>query len=194
MFESNFLETIKSVDGKIFNLSYHQKRYESVLKDIGSNSFDNLKDYLSPPLDGTYRCRLTYNSNNISVSYHKYKKREVSSLKLIFDDNIEYSKKYTNRNEIDKLFALKGDSDEILIVKDSLVTDTSIANIALYDSGIWYTPKKPLLHGTTRARLLDDGKIVESDINVDELKKFSKTALLNAMIDFDLLEEFKFVF
>lgn len=194
MSEKIYLETIKSVDAKIYHLSYHQRRYESVLKDIGSSSIYNLKDYLTPPDDGIYRCRLTFTASKISVTYHKYQKRRISSFKLVFDNNIEYSKKSIHRDEIDKLFILRDTFDEILIVKDSFITDTSIANIALYNSGVWYTPKKPLLKGTTRARLIDEGKIVESDISVDMLSQFSKVALLNAMVEFDILEEFKFIF
>jgi len=73
------------------------------------------------------------------------------------------------------------------------VTDTSIANIAFYDNGMWKTPKNPLLKGTTRARLIDEGKLIEADIRVNELRNFSKVALLNAMIDFDVLQECEFL-
>ncbi len=185
-----FLETIRAVDGEVFNLLYHQKRYESVLKSFGFNDFKNLQDYLRPPFSGTYRCRLTYDEKSIDVTYHEYKKREVKSLKLIYDDTIEYSKKSTSRDAIDKLFEKREKCDDILIIKNSLVCDTSIANIAFYKHGIWYTPSKPLLKGTTRQRLLDDGKIIEKEIKVDDLKNYSKMVLLNAMIDFDIISQY----
>jgi 4-amino-4-deoxychorismate lyase len=70
------------------------------------------------------------------------------------------------------------------------VTDTSIANVAFYKDGLWFTPKKPLLEGTTRARLLNAGKIIEKDIGVKELKNYSKVALMNAMIDFDIITKY----
>lgn len=182
-----FLETIKALEGKVCNLSYHQKRYEDVLKSLGSNDFKNLQDYLNPPLSGLYRCRLVYDSKNINVTYHEYKKREILSLKLIYDDKIDYSKKSTSRDELDNLFEKRENCDDILIVKNSLITDTSIANVAFYNSGLWYTPLKPLLRGTTRQRLLDEGKIIEKDIKVQDLKNYSKVALMNAMIDFDII-------
>ncbi|MEA2090778.1 MAG: branched-chain amino acid aminotransferase, partial [Campylobacterota bacterium] len=81
-----FLETIRAVDGELFNLQYHQNRYESVLKSFGFSDFKNLQEFLKPPQIGTYRCRLTYNSKRIDVTYRKYKKREVKSLKLVYDD------------------------------------------------------------------------------------------------------------
>ena len=89
---------------------------------------------------------------------------------------------------------MREEGDDILIIKDLLVTDTSIANIAFETSGgEWITPKNPLLKGTTRARLLDEGKLKEADIRVHELRSFTKVALLNAMIDFDVLDRCEFL-
>ena len=187
-----FLETIRAVDGEVFHLPYHQKRYESVLKSLGFNDFENLQEYIKPLETGTYRCRLTYNAHNIEVTYHEYKKREVKSLKLVYDDTIDYSKKSTSREIIDNLFEKKEECDDILIVKNSFVCDTSIANVAFYKDGVWSTPSKPLLAGTTRQRLLDEGKIIEAEIKVDDLKNYSKVALLNAMIDFDIISNMTF--
>ena len=189
----NYLETIKSVDGEIFNLSYHQKRYESVLNSLGIDKTENLSDYINPPPFGVYRCRLVYSIDTISVSYHEYKKRDISSLKLIFNNDIDYSVKFENRDALDALYAQRGECDDILIIKDLLVCDTSIANIAFYKDGEWITPKKPLLKGTTRARLIDEGKLKEADIMVHDIKSFSKIALLNAMIDFDVLDRCEFL-
>ena len=174
-------------------MSYHQERYESVLNFLGTEKKEDLKEYLNPPPYGTYRCRLVYTPDTVTVSYHEYKKREISSLKLIFNNEIEYSNKSTYRDEIDALYEQRGEGDDILIIKDLLVSDTSIANIAFYRDGEWITPKEPLLKGTTRARLIDEGKIIEADIKVQDLRSFSKTALLNAMIDFDILEECEFL-
>ncbi|MEA1893451.1 MAG: aminotransferase class IV family protein [Campylobacterota bacterium] len=187
-----FLETIRLVDAKIFNLSYHQKRYEEVLHSLGCSEFKDLKEYLHPPHVGTYRCRLVYSVDNITVTYHRYEKRDIKSLKLVYNDTIDYAKKSTCRKEIDKLFEMRGRCDDILIVKNSFITDTSIANIAFYEKGVWSTPSKPLLEGTTRARLLDEGKIIQADIKVQELYRYSKIALLNAMLDFDIITTSKY--
>ena len=190
---STYIETIKSVDGEIFHIEYHQERYETVLSSFGIDEFKNLSEFLNPPKWGVYRCRIVYDSTNISVTYHEYKKREITTLKLIFDNDIEYRFKSTDREGIDSLFSQKDEGDEILIIKNLLITDTSIANIAFYKDGIWLTPKNPLLKGTTRERLLREGKVVEADIRVQELRSFSQVALLNAMVDFDILERFEFL-
>ena len=68
---------------------------------------------------------------------------------------------------------------------------TSIANIAFFDGVDWISPKKPLLKGTTRARLLKERKLILKDIRKDDLKAFTKAALMNAMIDFDIIAEDK---
>lgn len=191
--KNSYIETIKAIDGEIFNMSYHQKRYESVLNSFGIEKKEDLIQHLNPPQFGIYRCRLVYTADTITVSYHEYKKRDINSLKLVFSNDIDYSVKYANRDELDALYAGRGEGDDILIIKDLLVSDTSIANIAFYRDGEWITPKTPLLKGTTRARLLDEGKIVEADIKVQDIRNFSKIALLNAMIDFDVLERCEFL-
>ncbi|MBN2782370.1 MAG: aminotransferase class IV [Campylobacterales bacterium] len=178
-----FLETIKAKDGEVYNIEYHQNRYG------GSR---NLLDYLNPPSDGLYRCRVVYDDNSIEVTYHPYQKRVIKSLKLVYDDAITYDRKSLNRTKLDALFEQRGFCDDVLIIKNSLITDTTIANLAfLASDGIWYTPKTPLLKGTTRARYLDKGLLKEADISQNDLENFKKVALLNAMIDFDIISSIK---
>ena len=192
-----FLETIKIVDGEIFNIDYHQKRYESVLEEFGVKNFKDLKSLINPPEYGLYRCRLTYDlsisPHKIEVEFLEYKKRNIKTLKVIFDNDIDYKYKSTCRDNLDKLYNLRDECDDIIIIKNLLVTDTSIANIAFYTDSGWITPKTPLLKGTTRQRLIDEDKLIEVDIKVQDIKKFSKIALLNSMIGFDVLESCEFL-
>jgi 4-amino-4-deoxychorismate lyase len=174
---------VKSFDGKLFHLKYHQERLNKTVK----NSNIILKDILRPPASGLFRCRIVYDGVNYTVTYHPYKKKNIQTLKLLFDDEIEYSKKYFDRSNIEELMRKKSSCDDILIVKNGLITDTSIANIAFNCKNEWLTPKKPLLQGTTRMRLLEKHKIYEDDIGVKDLSKFTQVALMNAMIDFDII-------
>jgi 4-amino-4-deoxychorismate lyase len=190
---NSFLETIKIQDGEVYNLSYHQKRYEGVLRSLGILDFQNLSSYISPPLEGLYRCRLVYDtSGNIEVTYHPYVKRTIQSLKIFHADTLEYSKKYTFREDINSLFEKRENCDDVLFVKNDLITDTSIANIALFKDGFWFTPASPLLEGTTRARYIDAGILRPQDIKVQDLHNFSQIALLNAMIDFDIITDIRY--
>ena len=192
MIKTSFLETIKAFDGEVFNIFYHQKRYESVLHSLGSTNYKNLIEHITPPLNGLYRCRVEYTLDSVEVTYHAYIKKEVQSLKILHDNLIDYSKKSTNRKAIDTLYEKKENSDDVLIIKNALVSDTSIANIAFYKEGTWYTPASPLLEGTTRQRYIDKGILVPKDIDVDTLKEYTKIALLNAMIDFDIITNISF--
>lgn len=183
-----YFETIKCDDYEIFNLDFHNAR---VANAIAMNL--NLQEYIYPLSSELLRCKLVYDDSGIlEVSYFPYKKREIKSFKLINDDNIEYSKKYLDRSELDKLYAQRESCDEIIIVKNGLVTDTSIANIAILYDGVWITPKIPLLKGTTRARLIKESELIQKDITVDMLLSCEKLALMNAMIDFDEIKDYSF--
>ena len=188
MQENIYFETIKCEDFEIFNLDFHNKR---VANTIGLNI--NLQEYIYPLSEEFLRCKVTYNDFEIlNVEYFPYKKREISSFKLIFDDEINYSKKYLNREKLDNLFSKKENCDEIIIIKNKIVTDTSIANIAIFYENMWITSKNCLLKGTTRNRLLEEKFLIEKDISVEMLRKASTIALMNAMIDFDIKENYSF--
>ena len=183
-----YFETIKCEDYEVFNLPYHEKR---IAKTIGINI--NLQDYIYPPSHKLFRCKLIYDETGIlDVQFYEYKKRDIKSFKIVIDDEIDYSKKYLDRSYLDELFSKKVNCDEIIIVKNGFVTDTSIANIAIFDGSNWITSKTPLLEGTTRARYLESGNLIEKNIDLIMLKDAKKIALLNAMIDFDILEEYLF--
>ena len=123
-----------------------------------------------------------------ALSYSPYAVRHVHSLALMQADTIDYTYKSAGREPLNCLFALRGACDDILIVKQGLLTGTSIANIALSDGTHWYTPAHPLLKGTKRAALLEEGILQEKDIRPEDLPSFSTVRLFNAMIDWGELE------
>ena len=74
--------------------------------------------------------------------------------------------------------------DDILIVKNGRITDTSYANIVVRGSdNTWYTPSTYLLNGTRRQSLLDRGIIKEREITPASLRKFRELHLINSMIN-----------
>ena len=93
-----------------------------------------------------------------------------------------------NGIQLDSLFTRRGEADDILIVRNGLLTDTSIANIALWDGRQWHTPTRPLLKGTRRAELLDNGILTEHDIPVEKIWTYRKIRLFNAMLHFGEIE------
>ncbi|SFV52263.1 Aminodeoxychorismate lyase [hydrothermal vent metagenome] len=183
-----FFETIKIKDGSIYNIEWHQRRYEQTLQLFDEFKVYDLAKMIQPPIgEGLFRCKLVYTPQSIiDIAYFPYQKRQITSLKLI-DADLEYSYKYLNRSALDALFMQKGECDDVLIIKDALITDTTIANVAFFDETEWLTPKKPLLYGTTRARYIEQKRLKPIDITPSMLQSFSKIALLNAMIDFDII-------
>lgn len=136
-------------------------------------------------LAGIYKCRVLYGREIEEITYAPYQMRAVSSLRLIAADAVDYTYKSTNRDELNALYARRGVADDVLIVKNGYLTDTSIANVALYDEKMemWCTPSRPLLRGTKRAELIDKKIIVEREIPQAHLGEYSKIMLFNAMID-----------
>ena len=189
LYMCQFIETIRIEDGQVYNLSYHTARMNRTRAAFWKEAAPiDLSGFISPPsLSGIWKCRIVYDKEIEEVGYTPYQMRMVSSLRPVASDTIDYSYKSTNREELNDLFARRGKADDILIVKDGYLTDTSIANIALYDGHTWYTPAHPLLQGTKRAELLDNRFIVEKDIRQAQLGDYSHIMLFNAMIDWKRL-------
>lgn len=186
MSKTRLLETIKCLDGLVYNLSYHQNRVDASRAILGHT--DKMTLSLTPPKHGLYRCRIVYEKEIETLEYIPYQIKELKSFKLI-ESAIEYSLKYEDRDGINSLLEQREGCDEIIIVKDGLITDTSIANLCFFDGKSWLTPKTPLLEGTTRRRYLDQGKIITADIYARDIAKYSKIATMNAMVDFNVIED-----
>ena len=175
-----FVETIKIEDGKALNLNFHQARMESTMRHFFAHtSVPVLSGVLSPTPDmHFYKARVVYGGQGVEdVQYAPYKMRAIRSLKLIEDNEIDYSFKSTDRTPLNRLTAQKGDCDEVLIV-----------NVAVFDGERWLTPKHPLLMGTKRASLLEKHVLKEADISVETLMNAQKVSLINAMIDLGEIE------
>ena len=104
---------------------------------------------------------------------------------MVSADDLDYTYKYSKREKLESLFALRGACDDVLIVRKGLITDSSYANVVFFDGGQWWTPKVPLLEGTCRARLLADGQIKAAALRVEDVKPFKGLKLINALRDMD---------
>ena len=188
--QQQFVETIKIANGKPSNLPYHQARMERTIRhffpNLALNAMPSLQDLITPDENMTLvKARVVYGADGVElIEYAPYSMRPIRSLQVVCDDTISYNYKSCDRSQLNALAAKKGDCDEIIIVKNNLVTDTSFTNFAISDGNCWLTPRQPLLLGTRRASLLDQGLIKEADITVDDLKRAERVRLFNAMIDF----------
>jgi 4-amino-4-deoxychorismate lyase len=167
-------------------LTYHQARLNSTRAALwDAHKLFDLFSILSIPKDlgpEKYKCRVTYGEEIVSIEWEKYQPRTIRSLRLVEDDTIDYAYKYKNREALSALHAQRGSSDDVLIVRKGLVTDTSYANVAFLKGKNWYTPAQPLLPGTQRAFLLDEGMVSSREIRVEDLSQYSAVRLFNAMV------------
>ena len=187
-----FVESIKLKDGVFYRLQLHQQRVNRAFEafyptrepiDVVETLFQTVF-----PQEGVYKCRLVYDSDLQSLDIAPYVRREIRSLKLVETTQESLPYKQEDRTEFNAAFAQRGGCDDVLLVKDGLLTDTSYCNIALYDGENWYTPRTPLLYGVNRMQLLSDGKLMEKDIKASELMNFQYISLFNAMIEFGELQ------
>ena len=184
---SRFIETIKIENGRPQNLIYHMRRFNLTRQSVFpmAPALD-LEKWINVPRDcreGCYKCRITYGQEIEFIEYELYKILEVKSIKLITDDEIEYSFKYRNRFAIERLFALRERADDIIILKHGRITDGSFSNLIFLRDSTWFTPLYPLLKGTKRQKLIEEGLIIEKDIRKHEISDFEKVSLINAMLD-----------
>jgi 4-amino-4-deoxychorismate lyase len=189
---SQLLETIKCLDGKLFNIEFHQARFENALKEyFGISTKTMLSKEISIPqfaINGFFRCRVTYSKQIDLVEFFPYQYRKIKSLKLVEDNDIDYHFKFKNREGLNQLFDLRGNCDDIIIVKNGFLTDSFVSNLIFFDGGKWWTPNTPLLPGTQRAKLLQEKKIFERRTTKNDIPKYERVGLINALNDFDEMQ------
>jgi len=180
------LETIRLDHGEPSLLPLHQERVNKSLKDLfGIQHVLNLAEYIQPPEEfrkGIVKCRILYERGVKKIDYSIYKIKQVKSLQMVETDTITYNYKYADRRQLEYLYSLRGDCDDVLIIRNGLVTDTTYANVAFYDGSRWITPEKPLLEGVRRRYYLEHGMIDTAKITSGDLKFFSELRFMNAMI------------
>lgn len=181
-----FVETICIENGKPRNLSYHVQRLNLTMrtffpesKAIGEHEL--LTDI--PNVQGLQKARVVYDENGITErSFAPYSIRKINSIAIVEGNDISYSWKSTDRSALMRLREKAPDYDEVIIIKNGCVTDTSYTNLCFFDGKEWLTPDTPLLRGTMRQKLLDEGIIREARILKTDLHKFQSVSLINAMM------------
>jgi 4-amino-4-deoxychorismate lyase len=184
------IETIRFEDGRFENLAFHQKRMNESRKALFGctdqiDLYELLHQRTFDERKGLQKCRIKYAEEILEVAFSPYVLPSIKSLKVILDNNIDYSFKYDDRSALNQLFSRRNGCDDILIVKNGLVTDSSYANVLFFNGKDWLTPAKPLLNGTQRARLLSDELIKTAEIRLEDMRYFQKLRLINAMIRFE---------
>ena len=179
------IESIRILNGRISHLNFHEDRCnESRAKLWNLTNAINLKKKLTIPKnyqDGLVKCRIVYSQEIEEISFQAYQIRTINRIKIIQSDTISYPFKFEERKELDTLFAAKDDNDEIMIVKNNLVTDAYYYNYVFQKGKQYFTPNQPLLEGVMRSSLILNNKIIKKDIFVTEIQEFDAIHLINAM-------------
>ena len=185
-----YLETIRIEEGRACHLPYHNQRMNETRAHLGLSDGLDLEAVIGDVsiYQQRTRCRIVYDTEIRSVEFFPYQIRSVKTLRLVEDNQVDYGRKYANRSALNRCFAQRGACDDVLIVQNGDVTDTTIANVAFWNGETWFTPSTPLLKGTMRASLLDSHQIQEAKIRVEDLSHFSRLRLFNAMISFGEIE------
>lgn len=187
------LETIKVQNQELQHIHWHNQRLNRTRRLLfGTMDEWDLSQIINIPKDlanDIYKCRVTYGLNIDKIEFESYSPKPIQTLKMVHHEAIDYSFKYANRKELHALYTQKENCDDILIIKNGLITDTSYCNIAFFDGKTWFTPEKPLLEGTHRAFLLSKDMLQPAKISVQDLKSFQYFKVFNAMMNWNEQEK-----
>lgn len=180
------LESIRLIEGDCPLLTFHQDRVDRSRKLLYPKASQfrlrKLLEELPLPSQGEHKIRLVYGQGLEDAKITAYEPRSIESIRLVDSSNVRYSKKYEDRSAINACFEQRADCDDVLMIQRGFVTDTSYANLALFDGIKWFTPSVPMLRGTRRAKLLREGTLKAAVIREKDLPLFKKIRLINAML------------
>lgn len=184
---SQFIETICIKDGLVRNLSVHQSRVDRTFNALAVSEkpidLFVLVGHLVIPGTGWYKLRVTYDlAGNHDAELIAYQMKSISKFGLIDIQGKTYEYKYANRDWINEALEQSG-LDEIIMHDVGLIKDTSYANLVFYDGIGWYTPMTPLLEGTQRAKLVQEGIIQPKSLYLKDLSNCTKFKCINAMME-----------
>lgn len=185
---SRFIESIKIEDQEVFLLNLHQKRVNDTFAHFGvqgSIDLEKIVKDLDIDEDGFFKLRIVYDLNkNFKTQLIPYAIAEISNFQLVENNTYDYAFKFEDRKEFERM-KTKAKTEEIIVVKNNCITDTSYTNLLFLKGETWYTPTTYLLNGVMRQHLLATKKIKETEITLQNIKEFTHFQLINSMNDFD---------
>jgi 4-amino-4-deoxychorismate lyase len=179
----SFLETICVQNGQAQHLDFHQMRVNETFDAFFPEwePFD-VRDEITKialPEAGIHRLRITYTEDPQTLELLPYEAKVIQKFTLVDSGEIDYGFKWTERGFFQHILEAYPSADEVIFHKDGIIQDCTIANLAFLKDGIWYTPEDPLHWGTTRARLIIEEEIEETDILVEELASYERVCMIN---------------
>lgn len=195
----HFYENIAFINGNCPLLDFHEQRFMATqliyFGDVIAPSLRVLLEMNMPnnlQRNQVYNFHISYGNDEILTSFFIYKYKKIRSLQLLIANNLSYGFKNEDRSDLDNLrntHLTNLENQDILIVKNGLITDTAYCNVAFEKMGKWFTPKLPLLSGIRRMELLQNGIIHEADITLKNINNFSKIKIFNSLVNWDIAQE-----
>ncbi len=189
-----FLETLCIDHGKPRHLAWHQQRVDATMNhfhpDIseGERSLQLSEILLSCdlPNEGMWRCRIIYGLLSVSIEFIPEADAVFNSLRMMdVAEDFEYLYKYEDRRFLYDLFDKREGADDVLMIRNGWIADTTRANIAFRSGKKWYTPSMPFLAGTTWKRLVASGMLTPRPIHKKHLARYESYKIINALNDWD---------
>lgn len=180
-----FIETIRIENGVFCQLEAHISRlHDTIQKYYGTKKIVSMDELAVPEnlTDGLVKCRIVYSDRIEKIEYLSYEKRTIESLQIVEDNEIEYAYKSMDRTHLNDLFLKRGLADDIIIVKNGFVTDSSFSNLLFENEDGLFTPDTYLLNGIQRRYLLKYGLVAERKIRIDNIPEYTQVHLINAML------------
>lgn len=192
---SQFFESIRVKDGIAENLGFHQLRVNKTLKafDASIISIDlaSIVQQLVLPAEGLFKLKISYDLNgNHQSAFTPYQYKQIQNFALVDIKGQSYDYKFSNRDWINEALIQSG-KDEIVMHDGGLLKDCSYTNIVFYDGVNWFTPAAPLLEGTQRSKLINEGIIQPKALYVQDMPGFKKFKCINAMMYWDTAVEYE---
>lgn len=185
-------ESIRVNDGQVPLLNFHQQRIDLSYSNIFKKaSTFNLKECIEPFLkkDGIQKCRFIYDDKNYNVEVIDYQLIEPKRIGwLRIDPNFNYSFKFFNRSFFNKIKEVYSHCDEIILIQNNEITDSTYCNLVVYLNGQWTLPTSYLLNGVERSRIISKYKFTIEPISIDNFLSAKEYKLINAMRPFELVE------
>lgn len=192
------VESIKVENRRLCNIELHTMRFNAARNEVfGCDNFIDLSQAIEIPQTLTsdiYKCRVLYTSVIKAIEFQPYAPKLLKTLKLVEGGDIDYHLKYEDRSALAALLTQKGEADDILIIKNGCITDSSYSNIAFFDGKEWVTPDTYLLNGTQRQNMLAQGLLKAYRITPADLHKYQAAKTINAMLEFEQTPEVKILF
>lgn len=180
-----FLESVGVYDGRAPLLPYHQARVDRTFAGFypGQPPLDlrRLLEETSFPA-GRIKWRILYNHRTAKTELGPFPERDISRLQIMEANDLDYTYKFTERDQLDVLYQNKADTaDEILILRNGFFTDAYYYNLVFKFGDALLTPREPLLPGVMRAYYLEQGQIQLADIRLADLADAEGVYLINAL-------------